>query len=53
MVTPWTLLTMSEAGFILACYAFLAGCACGAAIVACFGWRRLTRPADDRYRVRR
>jgi hypothetical protein len=48
MVTPWTLLTRSDAALILAAWAVLVGFLCGMAFCVCLFWRRITKPADDR-----
>jgi len=47
MVTPWTLLTRSDAALILAAWAVLVGFLCGMAFCVCLFWRRITRPGVD------
>lgn len=51
MVTPWTLVTQSEAWLVLVCWSILCGFMAGMAFCVCLFWRRITRPLDDRPRV--
>lgn len=54
MITPWHMLTTTEAGLALAIWSMLVGVLCGMALVCCLFWRRLTAPtrAEEIRRLR-